>query len=68
MRRDGQPITFAGLWDKWWNKQAGEAINSCAMVVTQANEYVAEVHDRMPIVLEADQFEPWLTGRADSNC
>jgi putative SOS response-associated peptidase YedK len=31
-RRDGQPITFAGLWDKWWNKQAGEKINSCAMV------------------------------------
>jgi len=34
------------------------------MVVTQANEFVAEVHDRMPIILEADQFEPWLTGRA----
>src|SRR6266566_3723659 len=63
-RRDGQPITFAGLWDQWWNKQAGETINSCAMVVTQANDFVGEVHDRMPIILEADQFAPWLTGRA----
>jgi putative SOS response-associated peptidase YedK len=63
-RRDGHPITFAGLWDQWWNKQAGETISSCAMVVTQANEFVAEVHDRMPIILEADQFEPWLSGRA----
>jgi putative SOS response-associated peptidase YedK len=33
------------------------------MVVTQANEFVAE-HDRMPVILEADQFEPWLSGRA----
>jgi putative SOS response-associated peptidase YedK len=32
-RRDRQPITFAGLWDQWWNKQAGETINSCAMVL-----------------------------------
>jgi putative SOS response-associated peptidase YedK len=63
-RRDGQPITFAGLWDTCWNKQAGEAINSCAMVITGANEFVTEIHDRMPIILEADQFEPWLTGRA----
>jgi putative SOS response-associated peptidase YedK len=63
-RRDGQPITFAGLWDKWRNKQAGETINSCTMVITNANEFVADVHDRMPVVLEPDQFEPWLTGRA----
>jgi putative SOS response-associated peptidase YedK len=34
------------------------------MVITEANEFVAEVHDRMPIILEADQFEPWLTARA----
>jgi putative SOS response-associated peptidase YedK len=62
--RDEQPIPFAGLWDTWWNKQAGETINSCAMVVTQANDFVAEVHDRMPIILEAEQFEPGLTGSA----
>jgi putative SOS response-associated peptidase YedK len=63
-RCDGQPITFAGLWDKWRNKQAGETINSCAIVITEANEFVAEVHDRMPVILEADQFEPWLLGSA----
>ena len=34
------------------------------MVITDANEFVAEVHDRMPVILEADQFEPWLTGSA----
>jgi putative SOS response-associated peptidase YedK len=34
------------------------------MVITDANEFVAEVHDRMPVVLEPDQFEPWLSGGA----
>jgi putative SOS response-associated peptidase YedK len=34
------------------------------MVITDANEFVAEVHDRMPVILEAHQFEPWLSGRA----
>jgi putative SOS response-associated peptidase YedK len=64
MRRDGQPITIAGLWDAWRDKQAGETIKSSAMVITDANEFVGEVHDRMPVFLESDQFEPWLSGRA----
>jgi putative SOS response-associated peptidase YedK len=63
-RRDDQPITFAGLWALWRDKQAGETIKSCAMIITDANDFVAEVHDRMPVILESDQFEPWLTGNA----
>jgi putative SOS response-associated peptidase YedK len=63
-RRDGQPITFAGLWALWRDKQAGETVKSCAMIITDANDFVAEVHDRMPVILEPDQFEPWLTAGA----
>jgi putative SOS response-associated peptidase YedK len=63
-RRDEQPITIAGLWDTWHDRQAGETVRSCAMVITDANEFVAEVHDRMPVVLEPDQFEPWILGGA----
>jgi putative SOS response-associated peptidase YedK len=63
-RRDGQPITIAGLWDTWRDKQAGETVKSCAMIITDANDFVGEVHDRMPVVLEPDQFESWLSGSA----
>ena len=63
-RRDGAPITVAGLWDEWRDRQAGETIRSCAMIVTEANQFVAELHDRMPVILEPEQFEPWLTGAA----
>jgi putative SOS response-associated peptidase YedK len=62
-RRDGEPITIAGLWDSWHDRQTSETIKSCAMVITDANEFVGEVHDRMPGVLEPDQFERWISGR-----
>jgi putative SOS response-associated peptidase YedK len=63
-RRDGAPITIAGLWDEWRDRQAGETIRSCAMIITEANEFVGELHDRMPVILEPEQFEAWLTGAA----
>jgi hypothetical protein len=63
-RRDGQPVTIAGLWDTWRDKQAAETIKSAAMVITDANEVIGELHDRMPVILEQDQFEPWLSSAA----
>ena len=64
-RRDGAPITIAGLWDEWRGRQGGETIRSCAMIITDANQFVGELHDRMPVILEPGQFEAWLTGAAD---
>jgi len=64
-RRDGEPVTIAGLWDRWRDKAGGgETITSCTMVITEPNDFVRELHDRMPVILEPDQFEPWLTGEA----
>jgi putative SOS response-associated peptidase YedK len=34
------------------------------MIVTEPNEFAAEIHDRMPVFLSGDQFTPWLTGEA----
>ena len=61
--RDGSPIlTVAALWDDWKNKETGERLKSCAMIITAPNDFVAEVHDRMPVLLDSDQFEHWLSG------
>jgi putative SOS response-associated peptidase YedK len=61
--RDGAPLlTAAGLWDSWNNKETGDRIKSCAMIITKPNDFVAEVHDRMPVLLMPDQFEHWLSG------
>ena len=40
----------------------GERLKSCAMIISEPNEFVAEVHDRMPVLLKPDQFEHWLSG------
>jgi putative SOS response-associated peptidase YedK len=63
--RDGSPaLTVAGLWDQWKNPETGEPLKSCTMIITEPNGFVAEVHDRMPVLLTEAQFEPWLTGEA----
>jgi putative SOS response-associated peptidase YedK len=61
---DGEPITFAGLWDEWKDRATGEKLKSCTMLITEANGFVAEVHDRMPVLLSEKDFEPWLSGEA----
>jgi putative SOS response-associated peptidase YedK len=63
--RDGSPIlTIAGLWDRWRNRETGETIQSCAMIISNANDFVGEVHDRMPVLLQRPDVDAWLLGSA----
>jgi putative SOS response-associated peptidase YedK len=57
-------LTAAGLWDEWKDRATGEQLKSCTMIITEPNDFVAEVHDRMPVLLAKDQFGPWLSGEA----
>ncbi len=57
-RRDGAPITFAGIWQDWG--QGEDARATCAIVTTSANAMMAAIHHRMPVILEADSFGAWL--------
>jgi putative SOS response-associated peptidase YedK len=34
------------------------------MMITEPNKFVAEVHDRMPVLLAEEDYEPWLSGNA----
>jgi putative SOS response-associated peptidase YedK len=61
-RRDGQVMTIAGLWSNWKDKATGEDLKSCTMVIAEPNKFVAEVHDRMPVILEMKDFEQWERG------
>ena len=47
---DGSPLlTAAGLWDDWKDRQTGERLKSCTMIITEPNDFAAEIHDRMPV-------------------
>ena len=58
-QKSGEPMAFAGLWEIW-QSPAGERIHSCAILTTAANEVVAPVHHRMPVILSADTEPLWL--------
>jgi putative SOS response-associated peptidase YedK len=63
-RQDGQPMAFAGLWEafKWPDETI---VRTYAIVTTAANDDVAELHDRMPVILEQDDWDIWLGADAD---
>lgn len=55
--RDGL-IAFAGLWDRW--QRGGQVIDSYSIIVTDANEVVRQIHDRMPVILAPADYGTWL--------
>ena len=61
-RADGDPLAFAGLWETWKGpeRDADEVLLSCTIVTCAANETMAPVHDRMPVVLPPDAWDRWL--------
>jgi putative SOS response-associated peptidase YedK len=65
---DHQPFAFAGLWSIWrppadgagGREEAGPAIRSCTIITCPANELIAPLHDRMPVILRREHEQPWL--------
>ena len=57
--KSGEPFAMAGLWETWKDPK-GKAIPSCTIITTAANEYVAPIHHRMPVILPRESEEPWL--------
>jgi putative SOS response-associated peptidase YedK len=53
-RRDGGPFAMAGLWERWRgpDKALDPPLESCTIITTDANEVVAPIHDRMPVLFD----------------
>jgi putative SOS response-associated peptidase YedK len=47
---------FAGLWDRWIDPATKEEILSCTVIVSGASEWMTPYHDRMPVLLRAEDF------------
>ena len=65
-RSDGQPMAFAGLWDRWRSKDKSETKESFTIVTTEPSKFAAQFHNRMPLVLEPNTWEGWLRGDPDT--
>jgi putative SOS response-associated peptidase YedK len=57
--KDSSLFAFAGLWEVWTPPE-GEPVRSCAIVTTEANEFMKALHHRMPVILPAEAQGPWL--------
>ncbi len=57
--KDESLFAFAGIWD-CWQKPTGEMINSFAILTTEANGAMQAIHDRMPVILDKENYNAWL--------
>lgn len=62
-----EPLTLAGLWEEWVDKETGEVVQTCTVVTTEANGIMARIHNnpkldgpRMPVILSRENQEEWL--------
>jgi putative SOS response-associated peptidase YedK len=58
-RRDHRPFAMAGLWEHWQDP-AGNELESCTILVTEANPLIAPIHDRMPVILDPTDWDAWV--------
>jgi putative SOS response-associated peptidase YedK len=63
--KDGSPFGLGGLWENWKDPASGEWIRTFAIITTDANELVAEIHDRMPLILAPGDYFRWLSEEPD---
>lgn len=57
--KDERPFAFAGLWEHWTNAD-GHILETCALLTTKPNELMSLIHNRMPVILNPDAYDPWL--------
>lgn len=58
---DGKPFALAGLWEAWQVPESGDWLRSCTIVTTDANPFMAALHTRMPVILDREAQDLWLT-------
>ncbi|GAA0366839.1 SOS response-associated peptidase [Bacillus horti] len=57
--KNKEPIALAGLWERWVDAD-GKALTTATIITTEPNELMQDIHDRMPVILDAEQIELWL--------
>jgi putative SOS response-associated peptidase YedK len=58
--RDNPIMSVAGVWERWQPDAEAEAVHSFSIVTTWANTFMADIHDRMPVILDGPDVEHWL--------
>jgi putative SOS response-associated peptidase YedK len=62
--KNRSPFAVAGIWENW-KSPASEWVRTFAIITTDANELVGQIHDRMPVILRRGDYERWLSAEGD---
>jgi len=60
VREDGRPLVLAGLWAGWKDPSTEQVRRTFTIVTTTPNEAMADLHDRMPVLVPDDAWDRWL--------
>jgi len=58
----GEPFGLAALWESWTDKESGESLNTTALITTAANDFMQPLHHRMPVILQSEIANQWVSG------
>jgi len=56
---DDSLFAFGGIWE-YWAKEGQSPVLSCAIIVTDANQLMAKIHDRMPVIVAPEDYSRWI--------
>lgn len=59
-RADGRPLALAGLWSGWRDAVTERVVRTFTIITSRPNDQMADLHDRMPVVVPDDAWERWL--------
>ena len=59
--KSGEPFALAAIWESWRHPETDEIVRTFCVITTDANELLADIHDRMPVILRAEAFDRWLS-------
>ena len=58
-----RPFAIAGLWESWAGTKEEPldvSLETCTLITTDANALTSKIHERMPVILEPDDYDLWL--------
>lgn len=58
--KSGEPFALAAVWENWRRPDTEEWVRTFAVITCGANELVAQIHDRMPVIVPLIAYERWL--------
>jgi putative SOS response-associated peptidase YedK len=59
--KSGEPFGLAALWESWTDKNSGESLNTTTLITTAANDFMQDLHHRMPVILQTESASDWLS-------